>query len=200
MSNQISPELDVLIDEIDQQIESCPHPYGAEDGNPLYAGALEQAKRRGRQYIRFYLSGMALALPLANALQIGYTPDVTTLPNLPRWVLGVCNIRGEIISLVDLKYFLNLEHRVSSAPANLIILHHQNITTGIMVDKIAGILFDDDPDNEIQERDVKEERLSEYVQSVLVSDGQIFHLLDVKRLLSSIQIPGRSKTCIENAS
>ena len=60
------------------------------------------------QFITFALQDILLALPLSSALEIGHRPMITPLFNLPDWVLGVSNIRGEVVSIVDLKTYFEL--------------------------------------------------------------------------------------------
>ena len=60
------------------------------------------------QYISLALEKTSFALPLSSALEIGRRPDITPLPNLPNWVLGISNIRGEIISFINLKVFFGI--------------------------------------------------------------------------------------------
>ncbi|MFW5637374.1 MAG: chemotaxis protein CheW, partial [Thermodesulfobacteriota bacterium] len=63
---------------------------------------MASAHRDEVQLIKFMMDDLLLAVPLPKALEIGRQPVITPLPNLPGWVLGVSNIRGEIISMVDL--------------------------------------------------------------------------------------------------
>ena len=60
------------------------------------------------QYILLTLEKIFFALPLSGALEIGRSPDITVLPNLPNWVLGISNIRGEIVSFINLKTFFGI--------------------------------------------------------------------------------------------
>ena len=60
------------------------------------------------QFILFAIEKSLFALPLSSALEIGRRPDITLLPNLPNWVLGISNVRGEIISFISLKAFFGI--------------------------------------------------------------------------------------------
>lgn len=184
----ISPALDDLVDEIDQQINRCPHSSATEKISSFFADRLDLFKRTGQQYLRFFLNNMHFALPLVNAIQIGYTPGVTPLPNVPHWVLGICNIRGEIISVVDLKTILKIEKQTAGKSPHLIIIRNNEMATGVLVDKIAGILFEGDPNRRLQKKELKDGEFSFCVQHILVSDQQNIHLLDAEKLFSLIQI------------
>jgi chemotaxis signal transduction protein len=180
------PALDDLISRIDGQIEKLPHPY-ATDGFEAFLGSqLGAFKKRGKQFIRFELGDAEFALPLENALEIAYIPDITPLPNLPQWVLGICNIRGDIVSVVDLKQILQLKPAAAAA-TNMIIVHDRVLTTAILADKIMGMFFDGDQDRKIKKGSNSGETYSRFVQSIFVFEQRRIHLLDPKTLMPAIR-------------
>jgi chemotaxis signal transduction protein len=181
------PALDDLISRIDRQIEKMPHPYAADGFEAFLGSQLGVFKKRGKQFIRFELGEAEFALPLKNALEIAYVPDITPLPNLPQWVLGICNIRGDIISVVDLKQILQLKHAATAAATNMIIVHDQDLTTAILADKIMGMFFDGDQDRKIKKGSNREESYSRFVQSIFVFEQKRIHLLDLKILMPAIR-------------
>jgi chemotaxis signal transduction protein len=179
------PALDDLIGRIDRQIEKMPHPYAADGFEAFLGSQLGVFKKRGMQFIRFELSDAEFALPLENAVEITYVPDITPLPNLPLWVLGICNIRGDIVSVVDLKQILQLKPAAAVA-TNMIIVHDQDLTTAIMADKIMGMFFDGDQDRKIKKGPKSGETCSRFVQSTFVFEQRQVHLLDPKTLMTAI--------------
>ena len=64
--------------------------------------------------------------------------DYTPLPGVPTFVLGVANVRGQILSVVDLKKFFNLPEKGLGQLNKLIILHSELMEFGILVDDISG--------------------------------------------------------------
>ncbi len=147
-----------------------------------------------QQYIKFFLNNIVLCLPLANALEIGRQPAITPLPNLPDWVLGVSNIRGEIVSMVDLKGFFEMPSFPLQSGRRFIIAHHQNMKVGLLVDKIAGILSLDQLGAVIQASPYQSDdtdaassmsRLVPFITGVISGGDELFNILDIARLLLS---------------
>jgi purine-binding chemotaxis protein CheW len=64
--------------------------------------------------------------------------DFTALPGVPPFVLGIVNVRGQILSVVDLKIFFDLPEKGLGQLNKLIILHSQEIEFGILADDILG--------------------------------------------------------------
>jgi purine-binding chemotaxis protein CheW len=182
------PPLDELIVTIDQQIDRCPLPYDSDGFEAFLGSQLGGFKRRGQQYICFYLQNTQFAFPLQHTLEITYRTEITPLPNLPDWVLGICNVRGEIISIVDLAQILGLTHQDTSQGIHLILIRNEDVTTGVLVDKIAGTFFDEDPNRKIEKRALEDQTLARFVNTVLVTNQQEIHLLMMPKLMAAIDI------------
>jgi purine-binding chemotaxis protein CheW len=187
--------LEALIDTIDREAAdlAASEPYPDDEQRSEAAGDFEP-------YIRFTLGALILAVPMAASLEIGRFQGATPLPNLPPWVLGVANIRGEIVSVVDLKAFLGLSP-VPADPAGpgggrmLILVRNQEMTAGLTVDRVAGMFHLDRRvpirPGPYREGD-PEENLAACLEGVLppetaglAGETRLVHLLDVSRLLAS---------------
>ncbi|MFH0735983.1 MAG: chemotaxis protein CheW [bacterium] len=62
--------------------------------------------------------------------------DFTTLPGLPSFVLGIINVRGQIVSVIDLKKFFNLPWKGIGELNKVIILRNQQMEFGILCDTV----------------------------------------------------------------
>lgn len=65
--------------------------------------------------------------------------DLTPLPCTPPFVLGLINVRGEIVSVVDLKRFFDLPERGLTDLNKVVIVHGDDMTFGILADEILGV-------------------------------------------------------------
>ena len=137
------------------------------------------------QHIRFSLNDLLFAFPLSNALEIGNKPPITWLPNLPDWALGVSNIRGEIVSIVDLKTFFNLKTATMGRSKRLIIIHNLKIKIGILVDQIMGLLPLDEHAQKLQDSPFRNAEFTDYIKGVIPMEDQPLNILDIEKLLSS---------------
>lgn len=186
-SHQVPP-LETLIDVIDRQVDLVPHPYATEGFAATSDKEDEEQKKKRRQYLRFYLNEMTFALPLQNALQIDYLPDITPLPNLPRWVRGICNLHGQIYSVVDLKQILRLDHENVKPIRKLILVKGKDIQTAILVDRISGTL------NVDVHKETKEVSMSlhpscaRFIRNVVDTGARTIHLLDIDELIAALEV------------
>lgn len=140
------------------------------------------------QFVLFVLEKAFFALPLSSALETGRDPDITPLPNLPNWVLGISNIRGEIISFISLKAFLGIPSTSTKMERGFLIIHNQEIKVGIVVDRVTGILSLDQIDNDLQKSPYRDGEIANYILGVAVSGNNLTNILAIDKLLSSLRM------------
>jgi purine-binding chemotaxis protein CheW len=178
--------LDELIGGIDKQLEKS---AGPELGQDMDSQIWERATTHlQNQFIRFALENTVFALPLSSALEIGHRPNITRLPNLPDWVLGISNVRGEIISFINIKAFLGIPTSGTQIENRFMILHHHDMKVGIIVEKILGIISLDRIDSNIQSSPYREGEIANYISGVVFSGEQLLNILDIGKLLSSSRL------------
>ena len=180
-----APSLEELINRIDRQIEQVPALSAAQGFGTFPEGCAESRQEKAAQWVLFHLGRTAFALPLQNTLEIDVSPEVIPLPNLPQWVLGICNLRGDIVSVVDIKQILHLMPGGGDTVEKLILIRKRGVHTAIIVDHIGGMLsvYNHDkkkpPENTVYSRFVKE---------TLITGRQKIHLLDLDVLMAAIEI------------
>jgi len=65
----------------------------------------------------------------------------TSLPGAPAHIAGLINVRSEIIAVLDVRVVLGLA-RTTAAPAHtVLILHHDTMTCGIIIDALCGVAW-----------------------------------------------------------
>ncbi len=64
--------------------------------------------------------------------------DITPLPCTPKFILGIINVRGKIIAIVDIKKFFNLPEKGITNLNKVILVNHNGIELGIITDEVLG--------------------------------------------------------------
>jgi purine-binding chemotaxis protein CheW len=65
--------------------------------------------------------------------------DLTPIPGTPPFVLGVINVRGQILSVIDLKKFFDLPEKGLTDLNKVIIVHDDGMEFGILADAVCGV-------------------------------------------------------------
>jgi len=89
--------------------------------------------------VEFILAGETFAIELKYASEVYPLKDFTSLPGIPPFIRGITNVRGKIISIVDLKDFFEIPDQGGTDSEHLIILQSKDMEFGILADEILGI-------------------------------------------------------------
>src|SRR3990167_2866442 len=92
------------------------------------------------QLVAFTLDNCKFALPLPHVERIVNVVEITLLPKAPEIVIGVVNIQGRIIPVVDIHKRFRLPKREMNLNDNLILSQTSIRSVGIMVDSVAGVI------------------------------------------------------------
>jgi purine-binding chemotaxis protein CheW len=100
------------------------------------------------------------------------------VPNAPAYIKGLINLRGNIISLLDINLLLEAENH-ESEQENIIILKLEEELVGITVDNVDEVI---DIKADMVEK-VDEEGKKDYIKGVINFKDRIVTLIDIDKLL-----------------
>jgi purine-binding chemotaxis protein CheW len=136
---------------------------------------------RVQQVVGFALEGWNYAVNLAAVARIVHVVEVVPLPKAPEIVLGVINVSGRIIPVVDLRRRFRLPPRETELYDHLVIARTSKRELAFLADTVNGVL--EYPEEEMTAADRIVPGL-EYLQGVLkLKDGLLF-IHDLERFLS----------------
>jgi len=105
--------------------------------------AREQTADRRREeqieVVEFLLSSERYAIESCWVREVYPLKDLTPLPGLPAFVPGIINLRGQIVSIVDLKKFFDLPAKGLTNLDKVIIVTDGRMEFGLLVDAVAGV-------------------------------------------------------------
>ncbi len=88
----------------------------------------------------FTLDAQRYAIHLSNVERVIRVVELTPLPQAPEIVLGVVNVQGRIVPVVNIRKRFRLPEREMNLSDQLIIAHTSRRTVGLMVDTVIGVL------------------------------------------------------------
>jgi purine-binding chemotaxis protein CheW len=107
--------------------------------------------------------------------------EITPIPGVPPFIMGVINMRGKIVSLLNLKIKFNLKERGLTDFNKVIILRNETMEFGIVADSIAGTRFI--PLDSISPPPLTLDKIAAELVIGISTDGVI--LLDADKMLNS---------------
>ena len=137
------------------------------------------------RYVLFTIAETCYAVPEALVTELDRVPKVTLVPQVPVWVRGVANLRGDVISVIDLRAFLGLEASPIFRERMLVVrLLDQDFTTALVVDNVERIVAIAAEDIRPTEAAI-EGSLGAFLMGVATAGDRLAAVLDLDRLLRS---------------
>ncbi|HAK69229.1 MAG TPA: chemotaxis protein CheW, partial [Treponema sp.] len=159
----------------------------AEEGTGLTQEILEEEKRKASvidyKMVTFSLAGKDYAIDIMKVKEIAKAGHFTYVPNTLPFVLGVYNLRGEIISIIDLRKFFNIQvpEHDDNVLENMLIVTVGEQTFGVVVDgidKVVGIQRStiQPPHPLFGDINIK------YISGVVEAQHRLYILLDIDKI------------------
>ena len=115
------------------------------------------------------------ALPVADVLEVAELGDVTPVPGAGAAVLGVRNLRGQVLPVVDLATVFEL---APGHPERIVIAERGDLRAGLAVDAIDGV-------EELPE--ASEEVDSRHLTGAALADGVLVGVIDIESVLDAVE-------------
>lgn len=149
------------------------------------------------RYIRFSLGEEEYAMPLLRVREVIAMPDITSIPQTPSYFLGIMNLRGQVITILDLRTKLGIKPANTSEVA-VIICDLGSISIGVVVDSINSVLTP--KAGELSERPTMQGgKAADYITGVYRKEAGLVLLLDISKLLS-VEDQGVAKSQAKKAA
>ncbi|MBF0449614.1 MAG: purine-binding chemotaxis protein CheW [Candidatus Magnetomorum sp.] len=88
----------------------------------------------------FYVSEALCGMDILRIQEINKNMEITSVPNSPAHVVGVLNMRGRIVTIIDVCKKLGLSKTEATASRRNIIVYSQNEYVGMLVDRVAEVV------------------------------------------------------------
>lgn len=133
--------------------------------------------------IGFMLGGGQYVAHMSEVVEILQLPKVTRVPGVKSWVLGIANVRGRMVSVMDLNGLLGLPSRGNWRSQRVLVIEQNDFLTGLLVDAVLG-MQSFPIDREIAVTDVPE-ALSAFVTRGFDRDGRSWPVMQFGDLIQS---------------
>ena len=126
-------------------------------------------------HVRVSIGREDYALPVEQVLEVAELQRLAAVPGAPRAVLGVCNLRGDVLPVVDLASLLRIES--AGEPARVVVAQNGSGLVGLAVDSVHGV---GPLPEEIEEVD------SSLLSGAVLTEGSLVGLLDLDRVVTAL--------------
>lgn len=132
------------------------------------------------KYISFNLNSNTYCIALDYVKEVLKDTSITNVPGTPDFIEGIMNLRGDYITVINLKNFLDLESSVVSDKKPVIIIKCNELKLALLIDKINELFeFQQDDINEINDR---------YFSNEFIYNDMLYTILNVEKIASDKRI------------
>lgn len=136
----------------------------------------------GSELIVVRVGGQQFAIDVMSVREIRGWTTSTPLPHAPPHVLGMINLRGVILPVVDLAARLGLGASTPDASSVVVVAMIRDTQVGLMVDAVCDIL--NVTENMLQPApDVGDGAVRDFVRGIMTTEGEIVSLLSLEHVL-----------------
>ncbi len=138
------------------------------------------------RWVTFRLENESYGINVSQVREVLRVAEIAPVPGTPDYVLGIINLRGNVVTVMDTRKRFGLRQRDLGGDEDatrIVIIEVEDQEVGIMVDSVAEVV-------DIRESDIEtapsvgSDNTSRYIQGVTSRDGELLILVDLNKLLT----------------
>ena len=151
---------------------------------------IDQDSMQG-MYLTFELAAEGYGLEIRHVIEIIGIQPVIHVPDMPAHVIGVLNLRGKVIPVIDVRLRFHLPPREYDARTCIIVVNVDGNSVGLVVDKVSEVV--DIPLEEIEPPPKTSKEGRNYIQGMGKIDKHVKILLDIDALIEDEEMAGAAE-------
>ncbi|MBL0709560.1 MAG: chemotaxis protein CheW [Colwellia sp.] len=135
------------------------------------------------QWVTFKLKDESYGINVMQVQEILRYNEVAPVPGAPLYVLGIINLRGNVVTVIDTRSRFGLEPCEISDDTRIIVIESEQQIIGILVDSASEVVYL--KASEIEDApNVGNEESAQFIRGVTNRNGELLILVDLDKLLS----------------
>lgn len=146
-------------------------------------GSEKQNKEHLIQLVVFHIEDEEFGVPIDDIQEIIKVGTITPIPDMPDFIRGVINVRGDIVTTIDIKSRFSIPEKRKSSSRHVMITRQKDCLFGLIVDEVTEVLRIDEkeikpPPSMIAQID------KAFVEGIVPYEERLLILLDLTKVLS----------------
>jgi chemotaxis signal transduction protein/HPt (histidine-containing phosphotransfer) domain-containing protein len=139
VEKKVRREIEEDLDTDEDELEKAPAPAKER----IRLKEAEERKEENTSFITFSIEDETYAVPIQAIEEIIGCQEISLLPNVPDFIKGVINLRGDLVPIMDLRLKFGLEAREYNPLTVFLIVRVDDKVMGLVVDNVADVLVID---------------------------------------------------------
>lgn len=135
------------------------------------------------QWVTFRLADEVYGTEVMQVKEVLRLSEITPVPGAPDYVLGIINLRGNVVTVLDTRRRFGLPEKEPDEASRIVIMEAGDQVFGMLVDSVAEVVYLKASEIE-SSPNVGNEESARFIQGVYSHDGELLILVDVNKLLT----------------
>ncbi|MGH1472203.1 MAG: chemotaxis protein CheW [Cellvibrionaceae bacterium] len=135
------------------------------------------------QWVTFKLAGEIYGINVMQVQEVLRYSEIAPVPGAPAYVLGIINLRGNVVTVIDTRHRFGLPSEEVSENTRIVIIEAEKHVIGILVDSVAEVVYLKQSEIETAPN-VGTEDNAKFIQGVCHKNNQLLILIELDKLLS----------------
>ncbi len=135
------------------------------------------------QWVTFKLEMETYGINVMQVQEVLRYTEIAPVPGAPSYVLGIINLRGNVVTVIDTRSRFGLESNEITDNTRIVIIEAEKQVIGILVDSVAEVVYLKASEIDAAPN-VGNDESAKFIQGVSNRDGELLILVDLDQLLS----------------
>jgi len=138
------------------------------------------------QWVTFRLSGETYGINVMQVQEVLRYTEIAPVPGAPHYVLGIINLRGNVVTVIDTRHRFGLEPGEVTDNTRVVIIEADSHVVGILVDSVSEVVYL--RQSEIENApNVGNDDSAKFIQGVCHKNGELLILIELNKLLTDTE-------------
>ena len=139
------------------------------------------------QWVTFKLAHETYGVNVMQVQEVLRYTEIAPVPGAPSYVLGIINLRGNVVTVIDTCQRFGLSPIQVSDSTRIVIIEAEGQVIGILVDSVAEVVYLRESEIETAPN-VGNEESAKFIQGVSHRDGELLILVDLNKMLTEHEL------------
>lgn len=135
------------------------------------------------QWVTFRLDGETYGINVMQVREVLRHSEIAHVPGAPPYVLGIINLRGNVVTVIDTRHRFGLEPGEITDNTRTVVIEAEQHVIGILVDSVAEVVYLRASEIETAPN-VGNEESAKFIQGVCHKNNELLILIELDKLLS----------------
>ena len=137
-------------------------------------------------YVVFKINEQKYCVNILTIKEICSNKEATFLPNTPSFIEGIINLRGEVLTIINLSKKLGILSTIPFQEQKILVVLIDELLIGFLVDEVIGIIHT--PSEDVNDKPKMLENEVNFINSIIKSEDEMIISIDLKHILNKEEL------------